>query len=393
MKVGVLAQRVIKMSHLLKSAISDPKPVSLPKLTLVLGAGIAISHRIVFPDRVPVAGHSPEFGFVLLGLTLSLRLVPRKSADELSSLNRRLEQPRQSQCIPNFFIVGAAKCGTTSLFDAISQHPDVFCCPVKEPNNFAFDPTEREAALVEARTRGDVIDAEISRFLAMPSVAIAASYEVYLSLFKAWNGERAIGEASTSYLPSSVAAEAISGLRPDARIIMILRDPVRRTYSHYLMELQAGAAHASFDKVVREGLLLIRNGFASGGGIVSSSFYAPQIQRFLDHFPREQVLILLFEDLVSEPVATLRRVFCHLGVDPEPAGHIRVRRENKSRLPRFARLNRGLFRSGKRSALLRFVPRSARPWLRSIYYHRREPPPLSQWQEAALRCARYFVTM
>jgi hypothetical protein len=255
-----------------------------------------------------------------------------------------------ARAMPNFFIVGAARCGTTSLFDALGQHPDVFCCPVKEPNFFATELAERPHVVESARRRGVLLAPGMASLAVLPRVAITLDYDTYLSLFSGWAGQRAVGEASTAYLMSPRAAAEIARRRPDGRIIVVLRHPVERARSEAQMHAQLG----------RE----------EGGGpdVIAASLYAPQVRRFLEAFPREQILFLRFENMLAEPAATLKRVFRHIGVDPEAAAGITLRHENKSRQVRFEGFNRMLFRSGLRGVLAHILPASLRRAIARRYY-------------------------
>ncbi len=154
--------------------------------------------------------------------------------------------------MPNFFIVGAARCGTTSLFEAIAQHPDIFCCPVKEPNYFAFDFVRRPEVLANARRQGCLIDKHFDFTLAPPRVAFTIDESAYHDLFRGWKGQSAIGEASTTYLPSRIAPREIAAFQPDARIIVLLRNPIARTLSDYRMHVQNGHDTGSFSQFIAE---------------------------------------------------------------------------------------------------------------------------------------------
>jgi len=118
---------------------------------------------------------------------------------------------------PNFFIVGAAKAGTTSLWQYLRQHPDVFMPQTeltKEPTHFS-----------------DLTPPWASQF---------RDWDAYLKLFEPVQEQRAIGEASVAYLFSSDAAERIHARYPGARIIIALRHPAERAYSHYKFMCELG---------------------------------------------------------------------------------------------------------------------------------------------------------
>jgi len=283
--------------------------------------------------------------------------------------------PSSFRAAPNFFIVGAARCGTTSLFQALSHHRDVYCCPVKEPNYFAFDITAERGTLEEARRQGVLIDRPLATVLAPPRVAVTTDYDAYLRLFASWNGEKAVGEASTSYLPSEVAAREIAHRFPDARIVIILRDPLARAHSEYLMHKQLGREIGTFREALAPELKDVERGSSGVRGMVFCSLYARQVQRYLERFPREQILFLLFDEMIANPRRALEGVFLHLGVDPAPSRHVRLNWENKSRQSRLPSLDRFLLRTGKRTSLLRAIPRPVRRRMRALFYAAREPAP------------------
>src|SRR5882672_9220913 len=115
--------------------------------------------------------------------------------------------------LPNFFIVGAPKAGTTSLYYYLSHHPEVFMSPVKEPNFFSYDETVKQNLYHKEKGVG--------------------KFEEYRQLFASSNGHhKAIGEASVSYLFYPSVPQRIHELVPKAKIIISLRNPVERAYSH-----------------------------------------------------------------------------------------------------------------------------------------------------------------
>src|SRR5262249_18066920 len=118
---------------------------------------------------------------------------------------------------PNFLLVGTMKAGTTSLYHYVGQHPDVFVSPVKEPSFFAFEGDR-------VRFRGPR-DAELTRF---------TSQTEYARLFQGARGESARGEASTVYPSHPRAPERIQYPLGTPRIVVMLRDPAERAFSHFL---------------------------------------------------------------------------------------------------------------------------------------------------------------
>lgn len=206
--------------------------------------------------------------------------------------------------IPNFFIVGAPKCGTTAMFDHLAQHPDVFMPARKETQFFARD--------LDERRHGD--DRTFIRDL-----------DQYLDLFADWRGERGIGEGSVWHLYSKVAAGEIKKFSPEARIIIMLRNPVDAMHSLHAQRLVSGAEDiASFEEAVRaeedraRGKRIPRYAFiAKGLQYRQVVRWSSQVERYFDTFGRDRVLTLLFEEFVADPACAYRKVCAFLDVDPD----------------------------------------------------------------------------
>lgn len=191
---------------------------------------------------------------------------------------------------PDFFLVGAAKSGTTSLFRYLVQHPSIFIPRNKELHYFA--------------------DLSVSR---------GGSYrtlDAYLRLFERCPDEVRAGDASTSYLPSPSAAARIREVRPDARILAVLRNPVDRAYSHYWHQRVGFREEATFEQALEEEPARIEAGLTYGFLYTRTGMYHEQLRRFTDAFG-SRVRVYLFDDLRSDPAALCRDVFAFLEVDPD----------------------------------------------------------------------------
>ena len=144
----------------------------------------------------------------------------------------------------NFFVIGAAKCGTTTLYARLNGHPEVFLSPLKEPNYHSredLDPSRFSKAF-KANTKLDLTD-----YLAAPDplpemqVGFVREERDYARLFAGANDtHRIVGECSTSYLWSPSAPAALKAAHPDAKIVVSLRDPIARIFSHSLMARKYG---------------------------------------------------------------------------------------------------------------------------------------------------------
>src|SRR5580658_9442879 len=151
---------------------------------------------------------------------------------------------------PNFFIIGAPKSGTTSLYHYLDQHPQVFMSAVKEPCYFASEVrvenfSQEYQKHVAANLTGPAGQRESSNTGKRFS-GLTVSWDDYLALFDGATGEIAIGEASVCYLWSATAARNILSRIPDARIIAVLRHPADRAWSQYLQGVADGHVRRPF---------------------------------------------------------------------------------------------------------------------------------------------------
>lgn len=204
---------------------------------------------------------------------------------------------------PSFFIVGAARSGTTSLWMFLKQHPDIFMPRVvKEPSYFC-----------------DIYGYK--------------NFDKYLRLFTDANNEKAIGEASTPYLTSPESPTRIREFYPSAKIIVILRNPVDRAYSLYNWMIREGYEwETSFEKALAvEDYRLRDQNFKYNNPqyyynylYFYSGKYAAQIERYLDSFPRNNILFLLFDEFTKDPIPTTRKVYSFLGVDAKFVPEIEI---------------------------------------------------------------------
>lgn len=189
--------------------------------------------------------------------------------------------PMPPQIPPDFFIVGAMRAGTTSLHHILDSHPDVF---IPRRELFFFDSDDFEEHAEEHRAPGGGwrhrdFEAELNDALPL--------YQAHFSDA----GGRRIGEDSTTYLTAAQAPARIRRLRPDARILISLRDPVARAWSHYWHLLSSGRMLLSFEDAL----------LSQRGTLLKRSDYAPALARWRAAFPPEQLHVTIFEAFVSDP--------------------------------------------------------------------------------------------
>jgi hypothetical protein len=208
--------------------------------------------------------------------------------------------------MPDFFIVGHPKCGTTALYEMLRSHPQIFMPELKEPWFFAQDMRPLWQPPRQAPT--------------------PTSLPEYLALFAAAAPEQRAGEASSTYLLSTDAAGHIAELLPDARIIAILREPSSflRSLHQQLLRTHVESAKRLGDAIAleparREGKRIPRRSHRPQLLMYSDHVrYVEQLRRYHAVFPPEQVLVLIYDDFRADNEGTVRTVRRFLGVDDTP---------------------------------------------------------------------------
>lgn len=256
---------------------------------------------------------------------------------------------------PGFFIIGAAKAGTTSLYEYLKQHPDVFFSPVKEPNYFSTDIDIKNFSATYRKNTFLDVDAYFSKEPLEPlQLTYVRQEEHYRKLFEKATDSQVAGEASTSYMVSEVAAENIYHYNPDARIIAVLRNPVDRAFSHYLMALRYGHTTLSFREAVEKDMNRKNKGIGVSEMFIEAGMYGRQLERYYRIFPDNQIKVLFFSDLVEDTARTLKEVQQFLGVRPADLDCKTV--HNTGKVPRFPRLNKYLVDSGVKNVMKKLIP-------------------------------------
>ena len=199
---------------------------------------------------------------------------------------------------PNFIIIGAMKAATTSLYTYIKQHPDIFMTKVKEPmffNNFNQN-TDFKVLGNKSKKVNSLLD--------------------YFSMFSSVKNESAIGEASPAYIYNENAPHLIKEHLPDVKIIAILRQPTDRAYSNFLHTKRADRENVnSFEQAIKIEKERISDNWSPLYHYIQKGFYSVQLKRYYNLFPKENIKVYLFEDVVKNPKETLKDIFKFLNVD------------------------------------------------------------------------------
>ena len=235
------------------------------------------------------------------------------------------------------FLIGAAKAGTTSLAQALGAHPAIAELAIKEPGHFCSD--LRSSDFSPAYNTLLAFDEE--RYFGKPSIeqrhiAFVSSVKHYEKLqhdaASQQSQARYFLDASTAYLYSERAAAELQASYPAAKVIVVLRNPVSRAYSHYNMARKYGMERRSALEAFTAESRLDRAQWGVDECYLELGKYADQLERYFNHFDRSQVLVLFHEDLKHQPNQVLERVASFLELAPFAEGI--SQEQNKAEVPR-----------------------------------------------------------
>ena len=245
--------------------------------------------------------------------------------------------------LPNFILIGVQKAGTSAVAKSLGEHPEIFMSPMKEPGFFDFyglhpnfcGPKDKEAY-------------QYSKI----------HLQEYCQLFHSVTNEIAIGEATTWYLQSEKAPFTIKRHIPNAKLIVILRNPVDRAYSAFM--------HATRDN--REPLQDFKEAFnlesirvTQNWGYMwrykSMGLYSMALKRYLSVFDKNQIKIFLYEDLCNQPQIIYRDIFNFLGVNNDFVPYYDAR-YNISGVPKSRVLDDVVRGKSKFKRLFKYIPKT-----------------------------------
>jgi len=190
---------------------------------------------------------------------------------------------------PNFFIVGTPKSGTTSLFNYLEQHPNIFVPKIKEPHFFSA------AEVANSYYKTPIIN----------------KLEDYLNLYKDASNLDALGDFSTTYLYNLKCAGEIKKFNSKSKIIILLRNPVERAISHYLMDLNLGYVRIPLMEILKNPV----NYAKYYEQYISRGYYSEQIKNYFNHFDTSNILIILSDDFFNNQGYIISNIFEFLEVD------------------------------------------------------------------------------
>jgi len=249
---------------------------------------------------------------------------------------------------PNFFIVGAERAGTTSLYHYLKQTPGVYMSPIKEPSYFCNIKDYDKLSLSPIRDKTS-----------------------YLALFKEAKDEIAVGEASPLYLWDPQSAKRIYEVVPEARIIISLRDPVERAFSYFLLNSH-GLEKLSFHDAIRRTSSMVD--YKLTQRYLDEGLYFKQVQRFLNVFGSKQVKILIFEEWIKDVKETVQELLRFLGVNAKVSNSVEMI-HNPFSVPRVKLFKNILGNPYLRATARKVLPSSALEALQGLLFTKSQERP------------------
>ena len=258
--------------------------------------------------------------------------------------------------LPDFIIVGAPKAGTTSLFHYIKEHADIFMCEPKEVNYFSGEDINEQNLFYSDFKVNKLVD--------------------YKKLFSFARLDQIKGEASVSYLFYPEVAQRIFETIPACKIIAVLRNPIERGYSHYLMDYKLGLVDLPYEDIVfkrgdHKDLALYYQQYVELG------FYAIQLERYFAVFPKEQIKIYTQDELKMDTAAVVKNLFEFLNVKYTDIVKSELQ-HNQFSLPKNKLIHKLYSSVWLRKSLSAILPYSFREKVKSVLFKKGKKPELTQ---------------
>ncbi|MFK5893319.1 MAG: sulfotransferase [Pseudomonadota bacterium] len=200
----------------------------------------------------------------------------------------------------NLFVVGAAKCGTTSLASYLNQHESIFIPDIKEPKYFSIP----ENVFPHKGPGDEVVD-----------LNVVASLEDYNALYRGQECSQYLCDASVDYLMFDNVPVRIFDYCPDAKIIIMLRNPVDRAYSAYMHMIRDGREYLSFEDAIKLENKRAEENWEFFWKYIECGMYSKQVERYLNIFPEKNIKVVLFDDFINDANKVLNEISGFLEIE------------------------------------------------------------------------------
>ncbi len=275
----------------------------------------------------------------------------------------------KSYQLPTFLVVGANKGGTTSIYHYLKQHPEVYLSPIKEPHYFSKDIDvqlfSREFAQNKLQDIGKYVNGDMQQEY---HAAFIREWNHYQKLFKHVASQKAIGELSTSYLYSKVAAQEIVNALGKIKIIICLRNPVERAWSHYRMNLWTGNSNQfDFLKALEADFDHHPKVWGNAHLYVELGLYYEQVKRYIDLFGSDHVKIIFTEDMKQNATQVIKELYEFIGVEASFNPDTSTK-YNEVYSPKYKNLTWFLNKSGIRPLVKKISPKFIKKTIVRLFY-------------------------
>jgi len=228
---------------------------------------------------------------------------------------------------PNFLLIGAAKAGSTSLYEYLKQHPDILMSYPKEPHYFARE------------------------------IRYQKGLKYYQTFFKGYKNQKRVGDASTGYsqyLKLNQTIKRIYDFNKEMKLIYILRNPIQRAYSSYFYQIKDLLENLPFEKALEiEEKRTNATTRVDPFSYKRRGLYFHVISSYLKYFPRENLQVLLLDDLNSSPVKTCNKIFDFLEIEKFQVNPIE--KQNPAKIPQNKTVHRLVLRPNKLRRAVSFI--------------------------------------
>ena len=255
----------------------------------------------------------------------------------------------------DFFIVGAPKAGTTSLYHYLNEHPKISMSSVKEPNYFSHEELETQKLYYKSNKIN--------------------SLDSYHNLFPTRDANLIYGEASVSYLFYKNVAEKIKTYNKNAKIIILLRNPIERAFSHYLMDVRLGLISESFESVVDGFETTSKNKLYYQQYIELGKYYN-QISNYKRLFNDKNILIIDYEDFKNKTSLSVTTVFDFLQIDTSFMPNLDLN-HNTFRKPKFTFIEKLYSNHSIRCIINKLISSKFKNYINQIVFDKEDKPILS----------------